>query len=34
VIIVDTGPLVAIADANDQEHERCIVAPPATGEMK
>jgi predicted nucleic acid-binding protein len=26
VIVVDTGPLVAIADADDQDHERCLAA--------
>jgi predicted nucleic acid-binding protein len=26
VIVVDTGPLVAIADADDQAHEQCIAA--------
>jgi predicted nucleic acid-binding protein len=24
VIVVDTGPLVAVADADDADHERCI----------
>lgn len=26
MIVVDTGPLVAIADADDQDHERCLRA--------
>ena len=26
MIIVDTGPLVAIADADDRDHERCLEA--------
>lgn len=26
MIIADTGPLVAAADANDQDHERCLAA--------
>lgn len=26
MIVVDTGPLVAIADADDRDHARCIVA--------
>lgn len=26
MIVVDTGPLVAIADADDQDHERCVAA--------
>jgi uncharacterized protein len=26
VIVVDTGPLVAIADADDRDHARCIAA--------
>ena len=26
MILVDTGPLVAIADADDRDHERCINA--------
>jgi len=26
VIIVDTGPLVAIADADDRDHARCVAA--------
>jgi predicted nucleic acid-binding protein len=26
VILVDTGPLVAIADAGDRDHERCLTA--------
>ena len=26
MIIIDTGPLVAIADADDQDHERCLAA--------
>ena len=24
MIVVDTGPLIAIADADDQDHERCV----------
>jgi predicted nucleic acid-binding protein len=26
VIVVDTGPIVAIAGADDQDHERCLAA--------
>ncbi len=26
MIVVDSGPLVAIADAGDQDHERCLAA--------
>jgi uncharacterized protein len=26
MILVDTGPLVAIADADDRDHERCLTA--------
>jgi hypothetical protein len=26
LIVVDTGPLVAAADADDRDHERCVAA--------
>jgi predicted nucleic acid-binding protein len=24
LIVIDTGPLVAAADADDQDHDRCV----------